>query len=103
VMNLSEINSQASEVFYKCPPCKKQFKSQEQLDQHKISKNHRKNEKQWALHPECLSDSYQSSMFHNLTGDLNPSLSHHDSHDHEMHHSHQFPCDPDKEHQMQMM
>ena len=62
----SHCQSQLSEVYWKCQPCKKTFKCMEQLDQHKLSKNHKKNEKQYMLDNP---DHTQSSMFQNITTD----------------------------------
>lgn len=61
----SQVHSQLSEVLYKCQACKKTFKTPEQLEQHKKSKNHKKAEKVYlASHPEGV-----SSMFDNITTD----------------------------------
>ena len=62
----SQVTSQLSEVLYKCLACKKTFKTNEQLEQHKKSKNHKKSEKAYIeLHP----DAPLSSMFDNITTD----------------------------------
>eukprot|EP00347_Sterkiella_histriomuscorum_P017477 403349212 len=71
---LSEINSQQSDILFKCYPCKKQFKSIEQLDQHKFSKNHKKNDKIYQQQNPLDNSqnnlpSQQSSMFHNMSKD----------------------------------
>ena len=62
----SQCQSQLSEVIYKCQPCKKTFKTQEQLEQHKKSKNHKKAEKTFL---EANPDMSHSSMFQNITTD----------------------------------
>lgn len=49
----SQCTSQLSQVIHKCQPCKKVFKTNEQMEQHKKSKNHKKNEKAYLeAHPE---------------------------------------------------
>lgn len=49
----SQVHSQLSEVIFKCQPCHKTFKSKEQLEQHKKSKNHKKAEKAYLeAHPD---------------------------------------------------
>ena len=60
----SVCQTQLSEVYWKCQACKKTFKCKEQLEQHKSSKNHKKNEKVYiAAHPEVTSQGDNSSMF----------------------------------------
>ncbi len=62
----SQVHSQLSEVLYKCQACRKTFKTPEQLEQHKKSKNHKKAEKAFiAANPEAP----LSSMFDNITTD----------------------------------
>ncbi|CDW78361.1 zinc finger protein 622-like [Stylonychia lemnae] len=53
-------NSQMTDNMWKCEPCKKTFKSNEQLEQHKLAKQHKKNEK---LFIQNNPDTTQSSMF----------------------------------------
>lgn len=62
----SQCQSQLSEIIYKCQPCKKTFKTTEQLEQHKKSKNHKKSEKAYM---EANPEAAQSSMFQNITTD----------------------------------
>lgn len=53
-------------MIYKCQPCKKTFKTKEQLEQHKKSKNHKKAEKTFL---EANPDVSHSSLFQNITTD----------------------------------
>ena len=53
-------HSQMTDNMWKCEPCKKTFKSNEQLQQHKQAKQHKKNEK---IFIENNPDTSQSSMF----------------------------------------
>ena len=60
------MHSQLSEVLHRCLPCKKTFKTPEQLEQHRKSKNHKKAEKVYLeAHPEAAA----SSLFDNITTD----------------------------------
>ena len=46
------VNANASaltDVFYKCQPCNKNFKTNEMLDEHKKSKKHKREEKEWLI------------------------------------------------------
>jgi len=50
--------SAMSEMLYKCQPCGNTYKSTEQLEEHKRSKKHKKNEKEFmAKHPGSETDS----------------------------------------------
>ena len=61
---VSANQSALSEVTFKCQPCNKTFKSVEMLDQHKKSKNHKKNEKDYLKsHP----DQNESSIFKSIS------------------------------------
>ena len=62
----SQCQSQVSEMIWKCQPCKKVFKSNEQMEQHKNTKNHKRSEKEWRLaNPETT----LSSIFQNISTD----------------------------------
>ncbi|CDW85331.1 zinc finger protein 622-like [Stylonychia lemnae] len=107
---LSEINSQQSDLGWKCYPCKKTFKSMEQLDQHQNSKNHKKNDKIYkAQNANPLENSQQSSMFENLTKDnlskhLNDDKSQEinlSKSDHPNDHNDSHNLDPTRDHQEQ--
>lgn len=54
-----------SEVIYKCQACNKTFKSQSQLNEHKKSKKHKKNEKDFLKKfPDASEDSIFGSIKH---------------------------------------
>lgn len=56
--------SAITDVIYKCNPCNKSFKSTEKLDEHKLSKKHKKNEKEFvAKNPNFE----QNSIFKSIT------------------------------------
>ena len=61
---VSANQSAMSEVTFKCHPCNKTFKSIEMLDQHKKSKNHKKNEKEYIKKNPNVSE---SSMFKSIS------------------------------------
>ena len=52
--------TQLTDLMWKCLPCKKMFKSSGQLDEHKKSKNHKKNEKEYRI---ANPDVTETSMF----------------------------------------
>jgi pre-60S factor REI1 len=55
---VSANQSALSEMVHKCQACNKLFKSQEKKDEHKASKKHKKNQKEFqATHPEVDEDS----------------------------------------------
>jgi pre-60S factor REI1 len=67
--------SAITELNYKCICCNKSFKSQSQLDEHKKSKKHKKNEKEYLLkHPDMDSSgifkSYSQSETSNILEDM---------------------------------
>ena len=41
--------SAITDVIYKCFPCNKNFKSTEKLEEHKVSKKHKRNEKEFCI------------------------------------------------------
>lgn len=58
--------SLVSEVTYKCQPCSKSFKSIEMLDEHKKSKKHKRNEKEFMKsNPQASESSIFKSISHN--------------------------------------
>ena len=61
---VSANQSAMTEVTFKCHPCNKTFKSIEMLDQHKKSKNHKKNEKAYVAANPNVSE---SSMFKSIS------------------------------------
>mmetsp|Transcript_35832 Transcript_35832/g.34866 ORF Transcript_35832/g.34866 Transcript_35832/m.34866 type:complete len:94 (-) Transcript_35832:1095-1376(-) len=68
-MNSSAISET---TYWKCNACKKVFKSMEQLDQHKKSKNHKKNEKLFISQNDSKTIEYlKSSMFESIAVDKN--------------------------------
>jgi len=59
--------SAITEVFIKCQPCNKSFKSNEQLAEHCKSKKHKKNEKEYrSKHPDADDSSIFKSLGHSL-------------------------------------
>lgn len=63
----SACDSILTETLFKCYPCSKSFKSPIQLDEHKKSKKHRKNEKAYKLQNP---DASKSTLFPNNTNFL---------------------------------
>lgn len=62
-----------SEITFKCHPCNKTFKSIEMLDQHKRSKNHKKNEKEYIKkNPNVSESSMFKSISHGEKSDADP-------------------------------
>lgn len=57
--------SALTDVMYKCQACNKNFKSIEQLNEHKKSKKHKKNEKEYEIRNPNAS---KSSIFLSITG-----------------------------------
>lgn len=68
--NQSMNNSQMTDNLWKCEPCKKTFKSKEQLEQHKGAKLHKKNEK---IYLQNNPDMSQSSLFKSFQMESKPS------------------------------
>ena len=56
--------SAITDVLYKCQPCNKSFKTTETLNEHKISKKHKKNEKEYCIKNP---NAEQNSIFKSIT------------------------------------
>jgi len=63
---VSANQSALSEVLHKCQACNKLFKSQEKMQEHKLSKKHKKNQKEYLeKHPDLGDESIFLSISQN--------------------------------------